>query len=398
MSINNKRKAEFISQNDRQLHNIVQLDVSGTRYTVDINIFQQYQETFLAKMFALRNNLLQKKQLDGSFFIARDGKLFRYILNFYLNNEIVYPDSDSEKQMLDKEYKFFGIYDNFWNLKTYDKKFSAHCKLKENVTQHFFNFTKNFSEIFSIDRIIFYRYHIELLSHKNHYTIIIEKKNFKKYQLKNYKKDDIFVFENKSLMDNFPPIPINKIEIYADDEQCEFKAYTHFSNFTILKAQKTNCLEIEENNISHANNLWQSNNIKLKNIYVYEKESISKLFLFFIQDIPEDQHEKILQEWKTFHMKYHVYDYVEDIGQHNNIFLKEYEHEDKKWIENENSTFSTEFDTNYSVKYHLYKNICQLLLNYDIYIYSLEYKNYVKHLIHIEITPYFSLKLLLYDK
>ena len=45
----------------------------------------------------------------GSFFIDRDGKLFRYILNFLRNDKLTLPENFAEVEQLREEVDFYQI-------------------------------------------------------------------------------------------------------------------------------------------------------------------------------------------------------------------------------------------------------------------------------------------------
>ena len=57
---------------------VVTLDVGGTKYRTTLSTLTKYPDSMLGVMFSGRHNLPQQE--DGSYFIDRDGEVFKYIL------------------------------------------------------------------------------------------------------------------------------------------------------------------------------------------------------------------------------------------------------------------------------------------------------------------------------
>jgi len=77
----------------------ITLNVGGTRYTTSLGTLSRFPESVLCKMFAGAFSL--KPESDGSYFIDRDGQVFRFILN-YLRDGVLFTPADSawiEKQL-----------------------------------------------------------------------------------------------------------------------------------------------------------------------------------------------------------------------------------------------------------------------------------------------------------
>lgn len=68
---------------------IVYLCVGGKKYQTSLDTLCKDQDSMLSAMFSGRHNL--SKDLSGYYFIDRDGKLFRYILNYLRNLELDLP-------------------------------------------------------------------------------------------------------------------------------------------------------------------------------------------------------------------------------------------------------------------------------------------------------------------
>ena len=59
---------------------VVTLDVGGTKYRTTLSTLTKYPDSMLGAMFSGRHNLPQQE--DGSYFIDRDGEVFKYILMY----------------------------------------------------------------------------------------------------------------------------------------------------------------------------------------------------------------------------------------------------------------------------------------------------------------------------
>jgi hypothetical protein len=90
-------------------NDIVILDVGGYKYKTTISTLTKYPQTYFNGLFSGKYPI--RKQKDGSIFIDRDGKHFRYILNFLRNGRIVFPESESERRELMLEAEFYLLKD-----------------------------------------------------------------------------------------------------------------------------------------------------------------------------------------------------------------------------------------------------------------------------------------------
>ncbi|KAI9136171.1 BTB/POZ protein [Paraphysoderma sedebokerense] len=68
---------------DQVLNDVVKLNVGGVRYETTLSTLRQHPDTFLSKMVSPDNRDRFPTKEDGSYFIDRDGDLFRYILDYY---------------------------------------------------------------------------------------------------------------------------------------------------------------------------------------------------------------------------------------------------------------------------------------------------------------------------
>ena len=64
----------------RVFEKVVTLDVGGTKYRTTLSTLTKYPDSMLGAMFSGRHDLPQQE--DGSYFIDRDGEVFKYILMY----------------------------------------------------------------------------------------------------------------------------------------------------------------------------------------------------------------------------------------------------------------------------------------------------------------------------
>lgn len=85
---------------------IINLNVGGKLYTTTRETLTRLKGTMLEAMFSGRHVV---KEVDGRYFIDRDGKLFRYILAYLRDSEEWVPPREEELPVLMKEARYFGI-------------------------------------------------------------------------------------------------------------------------------------------------------------------------------------------------------------------------------------------------------------------------------------------------
>lgn len=86
----------------------VHIDVGGTIYTSSLETLTKHSESKLAKMFNGSIPIVLDS-LKQHYFIDRDGKMFRHILNFLRTNHLCIPDSFEEVDLLLEEAKYYDI-------------------------------------------------------------------------------------------------------------------------------------------------------------------------------------------------------------------------------------------------------------------------------------------------
>lgn len=85
----------------------ISLNVGGVLYTTSLTTLMKYPESMLGRMFG--GPIPTAQDGGGSFFIDRDGKLFRFILNFLRNDKLTLPENFAEVEQLKEEVDFYQI-------------------------------------------------------------------------------------------------------------------------------------------------------------------------------------------------------------------------------------------------------------------------------------------------
>ncbi|XP_062423029.1 potassium channel regulatory protein [Rhea pennata] len=86
---------------------LVVLSVGGVRFVTRASTLQQFPESRLARM--LNDEDCEFRQLNGEFFVDRDGNLFSYILDFLRTLQVSLPTDFSDYQRLQREAEFYGL-------------------------------------------------------------------------------------------------------------------------------------------------------------------------------------------------------------------------------------------------------------------------------------------------
>ena len=89
-------------------HEIVHLNVGGTKFATTMATLQSQPGTLLSEMFSGRMSL--RRDRDGNYFIDRDGQSFRHVLNFLRDGTLPpHGASDSMRREMKMEAAFYQI-------------------------------------------------------------------------------------------------------------------------------------------------------------------------------------------------------------------------------------------------------------------------------------------------
>lgn len=79
---------------------IVDLNVGGTCYTTKRQLLTKHPNSLLGEWFKAPETSSLAKDRNGRYFIDRDGQLFRYILDYLRNDQLILPVRFAERQRL----------------------------------------------------------------------------------------------------------------------------------------------------------------------------------------------------------------------------------------------------------------------------------------------------------
>ena len=88
---------------------VISLNVGGIVYTASLATLTRYSKSMLGAMFSGRMSL--DTDTNGNYFIDRDGKLFRHVLNFLRSGQLHLPKGFTELEQLKQEVDFYQLKD-----------------------------------------------------------------------------------------------------------------------------------------------------------------------------------------------------------------------------------------------------------------------------------------------
>lgn len=106
------------NSNRNPLRDPVSLNVGGEIYITTLDTLTHYRDSMLGAMFTGKIPVLRDNR--GHVFIDRDGKMFRYILNYLRSNSLDLPDGFSEMALLRREADFFQIHPLLEEIRQYE--------------------------------------------------------------------------------------------------------------------------------------------------------------------------------------------------------------------------------------------------------------------------------------
>ncbi|XP_044538472.1 BTB/POZ domain-containing protein KCTD12-like [Gracilinanus agilis] len=88
---------------------IVELNVGGQVYITRYPTLVSVQGSLLWEMFSRKSPLSLAHDNKGRFFVDRDGFLFRYVLDYMRDHQLVLPDHFPERSRLRREAEYFQL-------------------------------------------------------------------------------------------------------------------------------------------------------------------------------------------------------------------------------------------------------------------------------------------------
>lgn len=87
----------------------VHIDIGGTEYTSSLETLTRFPDSRLARMFNGSIPIVLDS-LKQHYFIDRDGKMFRHILNYLRTGTLTIPDSYAEVNLLKEEARYYELH------------------------------------------------------------------------------------------------------------------------------------------------------------------------------------------------------------------------------------------------------------------------------------------------
>ncbi|XP_056665282.1 BTB/POZ domain-containing protein KCTD12-like [Monodelphis domestica] len=88
---------------------IIELNVGGQVYITRYPTLVSVQGSLLWEMFSRKSPLCLAHDNKGRFFVDRDGFLFRYVLDYMRDHQLVLPDHFPERSRLKREAEYFRL-------------------------------------------------------------------------------------------------------------------------------------------------------------------------------------------------------------------------------------------------------------------------------------------------
>ncbi|XP_053554958.1 BTB/POZ domain-containing protein KCTD12-like isoform X1 [Bombina bombina] len=88
---------------------IIELNVGGQVYITRYPTLVSVPGSLLCEMFGQKNTRLLARDSKGRFFLDRDGFLFRYVLDYMRDQQLVLPDHFPERSRLQREAEYFKL-------------------------------------------------------------------------------------------------------------------------------------------------------------------------------------------------------------------------------------------------------------------------------------------------
>ncbi|OWF43329.1 BTB/POZ domain-containing protein KCTD7-like [Mizuhopecten yessoensis] len=132
----------------QQFPSVINLNVGGRIFATRLSTLRKYPESMLAVMFSGRHRV--DKDLDGNYFIDRDGTYFLFVLNFLRDDNDLPPVNYAEDVL--KEAMFYGIQALVDRLKNSPPLFAEYV-VRENVRKKLGGYQEVKEEIISLAKL-----------------------------------------------------------------------------------------------------------------------------------------------------------------------------------------------------------------------------------------------------
>ncbi|XP_026135596.1 BTB/POZ domain-containing protein KCTD12b [Carassius auratus] len=94
---------------DLSFPEIIELNVGGQVYITRVSTLTSVPDSLLWEMFSQKSTSSLARDTRGRFFVDRDGFLFRYILDYMRDGQLVLPEHFPERGRLQREAEFFHL-------------------------------------------------------------------------------------------------------------------------------------------------------------------------------------------------------------------------------------------------------------------------------------------------
>ncbi|KAI2657300.1 BTB/POZ domain-containing protein KCTD12 [Labeo rohita] len=101
--------ASGLPAEDLAFPEIIELNVGGQVYITRYSTLTSVPDSLLWEMFSQKSTKSLARDTKGRFFVDRDGFLFRYILDYMRDQQLVLPDHFPERGRLQREAEFFNL-------------------------------------------------------------------------------------------------------------------------------------------------------------------------------------------------------------------------------------------------------------------------------------------------
>ncbi|XP_078403268.1 BTB/POZ domain-containing protein KCTD8-like [Cetorhinus maximus] len=98
-----------ISEMSSSFPEVVELNVGGQVYVTKHDTLLSVSDSLLANLFSKNNDKVLPRDNRGRYFLDRDGFLFRYILDYLRDKQLVLPEHFPEKERLLREAEHFQL-------------------------------------------------------------------------------------------------------------------------------------------------------------------------------------------------------------------------------------------------------------------------------------------------